>query len=112
MLNSSIRSCGGRKMSTILIMMVIIFFLVGIVPFSQWLYTSKIDKGQKCLSYVFDQELLDSNLNELRMEDVANQTISLEQMKNRGSVRIAQGLAFDKNDFEKRKQDEYAIDLP
>ncbi|MDE7176859.1 MAG: hypothetical protein K2O59_03515 [Lachnospiraceae bacterium] len=99
-------------MSTILIMMVIIFLLVGIVPFLQWLYVSKIDKGQKSLSYVFEQELLDSSLNDLRMEDVVNQTVSLEQMKNRGSVRIAQGLAFDKNDFEKRKQEEYAIDLP
>ncbi len=99
-------------MSTILVMMVIIFLLVGIVPFLQWLHISKIDEGQKSLSYVFEQELLDSNLNDLRMEDVVNQTISLEQMKNRGSVRIAQGLAFDEKDFEKRKQEEYAIDLP
>lgn len=99
-------------MSTILIMMVIIFLLVSIVPFLQWLYVSRIDKAQKSLSYVFEQELLDFNLNDLRMENVAHQTISLEQMKDRGSIRIAQGLAFDKKDFEKRKQEEYAIDLP
>lgn len=99
-------------MSTILIIMGIVFLLVGIVPFLQWWYASKDDKGKKSLSYVFEQELLDSSLSDLHMEDVANQTISLEQMKDRGSVRIAQGLAFDRKDFEKRKQEEYAIDLP
>lgn len=99
-------------MITIIMIMFIMFLVIAIVPFSQWIYFNIKTEKTSGLSYMFEQNLLDFDLDAMRIEDVSNQKINLEQMKNRSSVRIAQGLVLAESDVESRKQKEYAIELP
>lgn len=99
-------------MFAIIIMLIIIFILVSSVPVLQSIYCNKKSGNIEYTEYVFDKELLDVDLEDLRLENVTNQVVTRKQIKDRGSVRIAQGLVFDGQGFELRKQEEYKINLP
>ena len=102
---------GGKNMIIIIILFVM-FMCVAIGHIIQQKYIIKNTSKNLSTEYIFDQELLDMDLDSLKIEKVSDNNLTLEKMRDRGSVRIAQELVFDSIEFEKRKAEEYFIKLP
>lgn len=102
---------GGKSMTMFLILiMMFASVLVGSIIQQRCMIDNKT-KSENTV-YIFSQELLDKDLDMLKMERISGDIVTLENMKNRGSVRIAQGLVFDEADFEKIRSEEYLKELP
>ena len=87
---------------SMIIILAVMFLCVAIGPILQQRYLVNNVEKSTSVEYIFEQELLDTDLDTLKIEKVSNNNLTLEQMKNRGSVRIAQGLVFDSTYLEKR----------
>ena len=83
-------------------MLGIIFLLVLLVPFLELLYANKRTSKKNETNYVFEQALLDFDLNELKIECTDNQN----------PIRIGHRTILSKDALEIRKQEEYCKKLP
>ena len=90
----------------ILLFTLILVILGSVVPIFQFIKYKKNLKSQYV--YVFDQELLNCHIE----SSSTNNQVSRYHLNNRGWIRGPQGHIMDEKDFEKKKNDEYNIQLP
>lgn len=95
----------------LIICFLVIFILLSIIPFVQWIINKNYNKVETT-TFHFPLELLNAEMNNLKWENInVNTTLGID-LKTRGSVRLAKGLIMSDKIFKEKKAEEYSYDLP
>lgn len=91
----------------------IVFVLATIGPLVAFIFRKNANQ-QYAYTFSFSPEVFDASCENLHFENVddPDNQVSKFKLKDRGSVRMAQGNILGKEAFEEKKQDEYSKQLP
>ena len=101
---------GVKMILTLLLTLVIVFLVICIAPFFQWIISRK--ETEEFIEYEFPSILFDMDLTDLKWESMSTNTVSTLSLRDRGSVRIAHGRVLSKEAMEEKKAAVFSVELP